>query len=300
MIDFPVSGVHTYWWLPMVVAFGISCFTSMGGLSGAFLILPFQISVLGFTGPAVSATNLVYNVVSTPSGIYQYYHEKRMVWPLAWTIVNGTLPGVFLGAIIRIKLLPDPAAFKLFAGFVLLYVAVRLCVNIFRGKDEASAMNSSSGKFEVDVLEVNVRRIGYSFEGQNYYASSIGLFAVSFIVGVVGGTYGIGGGAIIAPFLVAIFGLPVYTIAGAALMGTFLTSFAGVVFYWTMAHFYAETGLAIAPDWHLGAQFGIGGMIGIYVGARLQKYMPERFIKVIIALCLLFVSGKYVIGFFLK
>lgn len=40
-----------------------------------------------------------------------------------------------------------------------------------------------------------------------------------FIVGIVGGIYGIGGGAIVAPFLVTFFGLPVYTVAGATLMG---------------------------------------------------------------------------------
>jgi len=300
MTDFPISGVHTYWWLPVIVAFGISCFTSMGGLSGAFLILPFQISVLGFTGPAVSSTNLVYNVVSIPSGVYEYYHEKRMVWPLAWTIVNGTIPGVFIGAIIRIKLLPNPTTFRLFVGIVLLYVALRLCWNIIKARDRASAMNSSSGKFEVSLLEVNVRRIGFEFDGERYHASSIGLMVVSFVVGVVSGAYGVGGGAIIAPLLVAVFGLPVYTIAGAALMANFLTSITGVASYWTLAHLYSETGLAIFPDWHLGGLFGIGGMAGIYVGARLQKHMPARFIKVIIALCLLFVSGKYVIGFFLK
>jgi len=45
-------------------------------------------------------------------------------------------------------------------------------------------------------------------------------------VGIVGGVYGIGGGSIIAPFFVSFCGLPVYTVAGAALMGTFVTSIA--------------------------------------------------------------------------
>ncbi|MBW1936768.1 MAG: sulfite exporter TauE/SafE family protein [Deltaproteobacteria bacterium] len=40
-------------------------------------------------------------------------------------------------------------------------------------------------------------------------------------MGIISGTYGIGGGSIIAPFLIAIFGLPVYAIAGAALLSTF-------------------------------------------------------------------------------
>ena len=56
-MHFAVSGVKTWVFLPPMVAFAVSFFTSMGGVSGAFLLLPFQVSVLGFTSPAVSPTN---------------------------------------------------------------------------------------------------------------------------------------------------------------------------------------------------------------------------------------------------
>ena len=59
---FPLSGIETNPLVPVLVAFIISFFTSMGGISGAFLLLPFQVSVLGFNTPAVSSTNLLYNL----------------------------------------------------------------------------------------------------------------------------------------------------------------------------------------------------------------------------------------------
>lgn len=293
MMEFPISGVETYWWLPMLVAFGISTLTSMGGVSGAFLILPFQVSILGFTGPAVSPTNLVFNIVAIPSGVYSYWHEKRMVWPLTWTIIIGTLPGVFLGAIIRIKYLPDPRTFKVFAGLVLLYIAIRLVIDFIKKKN---AKATPGGKFEVTPIESNLKCISYEFNSEPYKASTMGLLALSFVVGIVGGTYGIGGGAIIAPFLITVFGLPVYTVAGAALLGTFITSVAGVAFYAIIARFYGDTGLAISPDWLLGGMFGFGGAAGMYVGARIQKYISARVIKVILAAAMLFIAVKYISG----
>ena len=293
MFEFPISGVETYWWLPILTAFGISTLTSIGGVSGAFLILPFQISILGFTGPAVSPTNLVYNIVAIPSGVYRYWHERRMVWPLTWTIIMGTLPGVFIGAIVRIKYLPDPRTFKVFAGLVLLYIAVRLIHDFIKKKAGKTVVN---GKFEVTPLSSSLNVIKYEFNEVQYSASTIGLLALSIIVGVVGGIYGIGGGAIIAPFLVAVFRLPVHTVAGAALLGTFMTSIAGVIFYTIIAPFYADTGLAITPDWMLGGMFGIGGAAGMYVGARLQRFIPARVIKAILALLMLFIAVKYIAG----
>ena len=104
-MHFPVAGIDLNPLIPPAVAFAISFFTSMGGVSGAFLLLPFQVSVLGFTSPAVSATNHLFNVVATPGGVWRYSREGRMVWPLAWIIILGTLPGVLVGALLRVYVL---------------------------------------------------------------------------------------------------------------------------------------------------------------------------------------------------
>ncbi len=298
MIEFPVSGIETYWWLPISVAFVISSLTSMAGVSGAFLLLPFQISILGFTGPAVSSTNLVYNIVAIPSGVYRYYHEKRMVWPIAGVIVLATLPGVFLGALIRVNYLPDPNTFKIFAGLVLLYIGIRLLINIINKKEVVTGENRRKNRFNVTGTYFNLKHLGYEFDDTAYRASTPGLMVLSFTVGIIGGTYGIGGGAIIAPFLVAVFRLPVYTIAGPALLSTFVTSVAGVFFYSIIAPYYKNTGLTIAPDWALGLMFGVGGAVGMYVGARMQKYFPAAVIKSILAVIILLVAAKYIYGGF--
>jgi len=136
---FPVAGIEVDFWIPPIVAFIISFFTSMGGLSGAFLLLPFQVSVLGFTSPSVSATNQLFNIVAIPGGVYRYFKEGRMVWPLTWAVIIGTLPGVFIGAILRIQFFPDPKNFKFFAGLVLLYIGSKLVKDLFTAKTAKTA-----------------------------------------------------------------------------------------------------------------------------------------------------------------
>ena len=142
---------------------------------------------------------------------------------------------------------------------------------------------------------LNCLRICYEFYGQKFEFSTLGIFRLSFLVGIIGGIYGIGGGAIVAPFFVSFFRLPVYTIAGAALMGTFVTSIAGVIFYQAIAPFYPHQ--AVSPDWILGFLFGLGGMIGIYFGARCQKHVPARWIKVMLSAIIFFTALKYIWGF---
>jgi uncharacterized protein len=298
MVHFPVSGVETYWWLPMVIAFAISCVTSTGGLSGAFLLLPFQVSVLGFCSPAVTPTNLLFNIVAIPSGVYRYYREKRMVWSITAVTIIGTLPGLFGGIYIRTKYMPDPRPFKLFVGLVLLYIGLRLIVDVVKVNRRPAAKASGPESFEVKPLAFNLRRIGYEFNGTPYYVKTMPIFMLSLIVGIIGGIYGIGGGAIISPFLVTVFGLPVYTVAGAALFGTFLTSVAGVFSYAVIAPLFASTGTVTQPDWMLGLMFGVGGAAGMYTGARLQRFIPARVIKVFLFLIMLFIAGRYIWEFF--
>jgi len=275
-------------------------------------------SYLGFTSPSVSSTNQLFNVVAIPSGVYRYIKEGRMVWPLTWAVVLGTLPGVFIGAIIRLKYLPDAKDFKLFAALVLFYIGSRLVRDLLPKGSGATSHNAEQrfqelvrahqqaaseghAKHEEPLPTVRVTRfsfskIGYEFYGESFDIPIWGVLSLSFIVGIVGGIYGIGGGAIIAPFFVSFFHLPVYTVAGAALMGTFVTSVAGVAFYQAIAPFYPN--LTVAPDWTLGILFGLGGMAGMYIGARLQKYVPARVIKWMLAGILLFTAVKYVLDFF--
>ncbi len=320
LVHFDVSGVETWVFLPPLVAFIVSFFTSMGGVSGAFLLLPYQVSFLQFTSPSVSATNFVFNIVAIPSGVYRYLKEGRMAWPLTWVVIVGTLPGVFIGYYLRILYLPDPKAFKLFVGCVLLYIGVRLLYEMTsrsqRGKAEMKALEekfnghvkslktSQKGRISsglpkeavVRTISFSLSRVEYEFWGQRFSFHTIGMFLLAFFVGIVGGTYGIGGGAIIAPFCVAVFNLPVYTVAGAALMGTFLTSIAGVFFYSVIP---PVGGLSTQPDWLLGLLFGAGGFAGMYCGARLQKFVPQKSIKLMLGLTITFLALRYIFQFFM-
>jgi uncharacterized membrane protein YfcA len=317
-IVFPTSGVETNLFIPPLVAFIVSFFTSMGGVSGAFLLLPFQMSFLNYTSPSVSGTNFIYNIVAIPGGVYRFLKDGRMAWPLTWVIIAGTLPGVFIGYFLRVLYLPDPKSFKLFVGLVLFYIGSRLLYEFTgQAKERSQANKALEKKFSeraramrkdqssrivaglpaeaiIKTLSVSIKRIEYEFWGERFSFPTIGMFMLAFVVGIIGGTYGIGGGAIISPFCVAVFHLPVYTIAGAALMGTLITSVAGVIFY---SFIPTPNAISCSPDWALGFLFGIGGVVGIYLGARLQKFIPQRFIKLLLGTIIIAIALQYIVQF---
>ncbi|MEJ2282772.1 MAG: TSUP family transporter [Desulfobacterales bacterium] len=117
------------------------------------------------------------------------------------------------------------------------------------------------------------------------------MLGLAFTVGIVGGVYGIGGGSIMAPFLITIFKLPVYTIAGAVLLGTFSSSVAGVAFY----SLISINGAVAPPDWIPGILFGAGGLPGMYFGAKMQKYVSEKWLKLFLGSIVLIIAAKYIL-----
>jgi uncharacterized membrane protein YfcA len=290
---FPLSGVETFIFIPPLVAFGISFFTSMGGISGAFLLLPFQMSVLGFTSPAVTSTNFLFNVTGTPGGVYRYARECRFVWPVAILIVAGIIPGVLIGYYLRITYLPDPKTFKFFVGCVLLLIALKLLKEALNAK-AAVTPESCSLTDKVEEASIEMKTTYFNFKGATYSFTTAKLLGLALAVGIIGGVYGIGGGSIIAPFLITFFRLPVYAIAGAVLLGTFVSSLAGVTFY----SLIPINGAVAAPDWLLGILFGAGGLLGMYLGARVQKYAPEKWIKLMLGTVIIIVASKYILRFF--
>ncbi|MFD5914816.1 sulfite exporter TauE/SafE family protein [Streptomyces massasporeus] len=223
--------------------------TAPVGVSGAVFLLPVQLSVFAVPSPAVTPTNLLYNVVAGPGALLRYRRSGALRGDLARRLVLGTLPGVVVGATIRVFALPGPDVFRLLIAVLLLPLGVWLCL---RALTPAHRRPRPAGELPPRTLT-----------------------GLALAVGVIGGVYGIGGGSLLGPILVG-RGLPVARVAPAALAATFATSLVGSAAYALLS--LVSSG-DVAPDWWLGLACGTGGLIGGYLGARLQPLLPERALR---------------------
>jgi uncharacterized protein len=251
------------WPVGALCAFVLALVATPAGVSGAVLLLPIQLSVLHVPSPAITPTNLLFNVAAVPGGLLRFWHERRLLNQLTWLLISGTLPGVIAGAIIRVDLLPGGRAFQLVAAGVLLPLGLWLAL----------------GSQRLAPAAPEPTRWGRR-----------GIWLLSLLVGTVGGIYGIGGGSILAPILLAL-GYSAYEVAPATLAATFLTSVGGILTYQVLQVTHGGT---IAPDWALGAFLGVGGFAGSYLGARLQRHLPERTLRRLLGLIACLVAVRYV------
>jgi uncharacterized membrane protein YfcA len=245
----------------LLAAFVIASLASPVGVSGAVLLLPFQVGVLGTPSPAVTPTNLLYNIVATPGALYRYWRQHQTGGALTRVLLAGTIPGVVAGAIVRVEFLPNPRAFDAVIAVVLIPLGAWILV-------------SSRGE-PVFRPSIAINRVV--------------LVVLSAAVGCVGGIYGIGGGSILAPILVGSGRSPT-EVAPATLASTFVTSIAGVV---TFVILSVESQGSVSPDWGIGLALGIGGLVGGYTGARLQPYLPELLVRRLLGVIVLTIGIRY-------
>jgi uncharacterized membrane protein YfcA len=246
----------------LAAAFAIAVLATPAGVSGAVLLLPFQVSVLGTPSPAVTPTNLLYNVVATPGALYRYWRQGQTGGQLALVLITGTLPGVIAGSIVRVILLPSAHLFDLVVAAVLLPLGTWLALT------RPAAASAARPAREIP-------------------ATAVILLALA--VGCVGGIYGIGGGSILAPVLIGA-GRPPREVAPAALASTFVTSVAGVITFVILS--VGRHG-SVAPDWPTGIALGVGGLAGAYVGARIQGRISDVLIRRIVGVLVVAIGARY-------
>jgi uncharacterized membrane protein YfcA len=250
-------------WAGFAAGLLISMVTAPVGVSGAVFLLPVQLSVLGVPSPAVTPTNLLFNVVAGPGALWRYRRDGALRGSLVRRLVAWTLPGVIAGAAIRVFALPGPGVFRILVAAFLLPLGTWLCLCTLRPARKSP-----------DAAE----------------PSAHVLAALALTVGVVGGIYGIGGGSLLGPILAA-RGMPMARIAPATLAATCTTSVAGAAAYAVLA---LATPGPVAPDWWLGLACGLGGLVGGYLGARLQPHLPETALRLLLGTLAAALGALYV------
>ncbi|WP_062436278.1 sulfite exporter TauE/SafE family protein [Herbidospora daliensis] len=240
--------------LALLAGFLVAALGTPVGVSGAVFLLPLQAGVLGVSGPAVSATNLVFNAVSTPLALLRAPRPAGRRGELL-VVAGACVPAAVAGAYGRVTLFADPARFRLLVIAVLAPLGVQLLVRAVRGARLRDRDAPPVAAFRLALLAL--------------------------VTGMVGGTIGIGGGSMLAPVLVALAGQSVARAAPLALTSTLATSLSGLVAYTMFDALHIGTPPA-APVWHVGIATGLGGVAGALAGAAVARRIGERVLTLLL------------------
>jgi uncharacterized membrane protein YfcA len=227
------------------------------GGGGSILAVPLLVYLVGVPTPHVAiGTSALAVAINAASGLVNHARAGTVKWRCAVVFALSGMAGAFLGSTIG----------KAFDGqkLLFLFALVMIAVGLFmlrRGR--------KAGDPHVRLGRENAPRL-------------VG-FGVG--TGAFSGFFGIGGGFLIVPGLIASTGMPMINAVGSSLVAV-------TAFGLTTAGNYALSGLV---DWLLALAFIVGGVIGGYAGARLAKRWAGADHLTNIFAALIFVVATYML-----
>ena len=297
---------------PLVVfigAFIIGVLFVIMGAAGGLFTAAFQITVIGTKGPVginagntIKPTNLFLTMCSPITGLMTFVKEKRFAYPVAIPFAIGIVTGAFfIGPPLSAKYL-NLAAFKFYLGMICLVIGIKLFTESLPGSiAKKKAMKAIVQKFNAAVKEAkesgtamkmgsiefdkfNPLKFDMRFWGETFVAKPLLMLIGGIIMGVIASSFGVGGGFMFMPFMTTMVGYPMYLAVPIALAGTFATSIGAISKYVMMGY---------QPDWIMAALIAAGAMCGGVVGPKIQKKLPEIFLKRALAFALILTFMKY-------
>ena len=297
---------------PLVVligAFIIGVLFVIMGAAGGLFTAAFQITVLGTKGPiginaanTVKPTNLFLTLCSPITGLISYFKDKRFAWPVAIFFAIGIFIGAFfLGPTFSAKYLPMKA-YKFYLGIICFFIGLKLfheslpstiekkkalkaIVQKFnQAVKEAKKTGKAAELGKVEFDKFNIIKFDMRFWGETFVARPLAMLIGGILMGMIAASFGVGGGFMFMPFMTSIMGYPMYLAVPIALSGTFATSVGGIGKYILLGY---------SPDWLMAVLIAAGAIGGGMVGPKIQKRLPEIFLKRLLALALIIVFMKY-------
>jgi uncharacterized protein len=212
----------------------------LGGIGGggSILAVPLLVYVVGVKSPHVAiGTSAIAVALSAFANLINHARRNHVCWPVAILFAISGVVGATLGSTLG----KHTDGQKLLVLFGLLMVAVAASMAVQR---------EGGAKPHVRLESANAPRV----------------IGIGFVVGALSGFFGIGGGFLVVPGLVAATSMPMIVAIGSSLVSV-------TAFGLTTAVNYALSDLI---DWPLVVLFVAGGIVGGLAGGRLATALATQ------------------------
>lgn len=234
------------------------------GTGGCSVMLPCIHFWLGYPTTLAVGTTLFAVIFTAISGGYGHLVRKNLDVRATCLLGGSGLLGVVIGSWFFTKLTAHTSFLGLILGIAFLWPALRMT---WEGFGKASPPHK---------------------EGNIIPGSAPGLMSFGFIIGILTGVVGLGGGYALVPGLLYLFGAPVYLTMGTSLATMIPLAIMGGGIKLFQGYVALGAGLLLAA----------GTVVGAQVGSAVIKKFKTNTLKLIFGLYFLYVSLKFISAYF--
>lgn len=256
----------------VVVGLAAGLLGGLIGTGGCSIMLPVLHFWLGFPAAIAVGTTLFAVIFTAISGGYGHFIRRNVDKRVTlWTGAGGII-GVIIGSWIFTFLSQKSELLGAIIGMAFLWPSFRMIWEGIKGyKQSALASQGAPASQE------------QSIKGHPAQLSLFGL-----VVGTLTGIVGLGGGYVLVPGLIYLFGAPVYITMGTSLAVMVPMALIGGSIKLAQGFVFLGSALVL----------GSGSIIGAQIGSAIIKKFKPNTLKLIFGLYFLYVAVKFITNYF--
>ncbi len=267
--------------LLFVIGLVTGTLSGLFGVGGGFILVPL-LTIMGVPIKEAIALSLVYIIGTALSGVTRHFKQHTIDLALAISLSTSSIITAQFGALLTVGM--STSLLKLLFGLLTASVAIFYFLQAEPKPSETKSTSTNQPSATpprfIDRL-ILTRHKEIAGEEYNYRINLLGGFAIGAVVGFLSGMFGVGGGFIMVPLMVALLGLPLRIAVGTSLLSVIAPATSGSITLW----------LSGKLDLHLLPALLVGGLVGAQAGALLVLQLKPTTLKLALNLLLLTVSA---------
>jgi uncharacterized membrane protein YfcA len=285
----PIANLSVNAFVIILLGGGVGMLSGMFGVGGGFLTTPLLI----FYGipPTVAAASAATQVTgASVSGTLAHLKRGGVDVRMGIILVIGGLIGSVSGAGIFSAL---QSVGQIDTVINILYVVLLGTVGGYMARDAWADIQAKREGVAVAARKrhhhpfISALPMRWRFYASGLYISPLAPLALGFVTGILTVLLGVGGGFVMVPAMIYLLGMSTRVVVGTSLFQIlFVTAMT------TMVH--ALTTHAV--DIVLAGLLLIGSVIGAQLGTRLAQKLPPDYLRMILAVIVLLVALRMVVG----
>jgi len=267
MITFPtLPGVEINLFALLFIGLGAGILSGFTGVGGAFIVMP-ALVILGLPANFAVGTSLTWVMGNSIVGAFRHGKLGNVDMQLGLVMTVAAMCGVEVGVRIinqvRAIGLADEVVLSI-SVCMLLAVGIYTLLECFRRKRYLDNMLKKGEKpppaMRASPLSQKLHRINIRpmlhFSKSGVTTSLWIILAIGFLIGIVVGTIGVGGGFIMVPALVYLVGLPSFMAVGTDLFQIIFSAAYGSIRHTMSGNVIVYTAVIMLVASSVGVQFG--------------------------------------------
>ena len=283
----PIAEISINIYLLISLGIGIGFISGLFGIGGGFITSPLLILV-GIPPAVAVGTTTVQVFASTSTGVMSHFQKKNIDYQISFTMIVGGIFGTLTGVLLlsslkNIGLIDN----YLNAIYIILLLGTALFILYETAKINLIYKNK---KFKLHQHSwIHGLPIKIKYRKSKLYISILAPLSIGYLIGMLTGLTGIGGGFILIPCMIYILGMKTISVIGSSLLNITVVAIISL-----FLQIYINQNI----DFVLAIFLIISSSIGAAIASRVIDKFDQENLKVLFGVLLVIIASFLIYDLF--